>query len=74
MEFLTTSELPHPMPEQSNWCKPKLQRSQWLDLFDVEERVLAFRGIWGVMEYLSRPKPTPGDKEHEAGVDVKMTG
>ena len=54
MEYLASDTLPNPLPAHSDWCGPKLQRSEWFDLFDVEQRVLAFRGIWGVMEYLSR--------------------
>ncbi|KAK5710651.1 hypothetical protein LTR17_018755 [Elasticomyces elasticus] len=34
--------------------KPTLQRSQWFDLFDPQQRVEALRGIWGVMAYLTR--------------------
>ncbi|KAK5678812.1 hypothetical protein LTS10_008467 [Elasticomyces elasticus] len=34
--------------------KPTLQRSQWFDLFDQQQRVEAVRGIWGVMAYLTR--------------------
>lgn len=72
MDFLTSGILPNPLPQQSDWCKPKLQRSQWLDLFDMDDRVLAFRGIWGVMEYLGRPQE-PVEKEKGAGVDIKIT-
>ncbi|KAK4955335.1 hypothetical protein LTR10_007530 [Elasticomyces elasticus] len=34
--------------------KPTLQRSQWFDLFDRQQRVEALRGIWGVMAYFTR--------------------
>ncbi|KAK4889977.1 hypothetical protein LTR27_011307 [Elasticomyces elasticus] len=34
--------------------KPTLQRSQWFDLIDQQQRVEAARGIWGVMAYLTR--------------------
>ncbi|KAK5710964.1 hypothetical protein LTR15_012758 [Elasticomyces elasticus] len=34
--------------------KPTLQRSQWFDLFDPQQRVEALRGIWGVMAFLTR--------------------
>lgn len=72
MDFLASGTLPVPKPEQADWCKPKLQRSQWLDLFNVDDRVLAFRGIWGVMEYLGRPQKAI-KKEQEAAADTKMT-
>ncbi|KAK3627778.1 hypothetical protein LTR56_019011 [Elasticomyces elasticus] len=34
--------------------KPTLQRSQWFDLFDSQQRVQTLRGVWGVMAYLTR--------------------
>ncbi|KAK0859566.1 hypothetical protein LTR91_020857 [Friedmanniomyces endolithicus] len=45
-------------------AKPKLQRSQWFDLFDEQQRVEAFRGVWGVMAYLTR----------DSGVGVETCG
>lgn len=76
LDFLASGCLPDPLPQQKDWCKPKLARSEWLDLFDVKERVLAFRGIWGVMEYLSRPQEVAREVEMEqkAGADVSMNG
>ena len=54
VDYLTSATVPHPPPEDSEWSVPKLQRTQWFDLFDVEQRVEAFRGLWGVMAYLTR--------------------
>jgi len=56
MDYLVSGTLPVPTPGQSDWCRPRLERSEWLDLFDKEQRVLAFRGIWGIMDYLTRPQ------------------
>jgi hypothetical protein len=54
VDYLTSATVPHPLPEDAEWSVPKLQRTQWFDLFDVEQRVEAFRGLWGVMAYLTR--------------------
>ena len=79
LDFLGSGKLPRPLPEQNDWCRPILQRSHWHDLFDMEERVLAFRGIWGVMEYLNRPQPDlekdeEKEQQQESRADEKMTG
>ncbi|KAK0271090.1 hypothetical protein LTR91_000981 [Friedmanniomyces endolithicus] len=38
----------------SDPARPRMQRSQWFDLFDEQQRVEAFRGVWGVVAYLTR--------------------
>ncbi|KAF2773665.1 hypothetical protein EJ03DRAFT_285864 [Teratosphaeria nubilosa] len=62
VDSLATGAAPVPPPEDSQWCRPRLQRSQWFDLFDMDQRIDAFRGLWGIMAYLSRevgPKECP---------------
>jgi hypothetical protein len=54
MDYLTSATLPQSPPEDDQWCQPKLQRTEWFDLFDIKQRVEAFRGLWGVMAYLTR--------------------
>lgn len=54
VDHLTSGTLPQPFPKESEWSRPKLQRSAWFDLFDAEQRVEAFRGLWGAMAYLCR--------------------
>lgn len=54
VDYLMSGVIPDPAPDDVLWCKPKLQRSQWFDLFNMEQRVEAFRGLWGVMAYLTR--------------------
>ena len=54
VDALISGAMPDPIPEDAAWCKPKLQRSQWYDLFDLDQRVEAFRGLWGIMTYLTR--------------------
>ncbi|KAK5124356.1 hypothetical protein LTR85_001573 [Meristemomyces frigidus] len=63
VDCLVSGVLPEPTPIEADWCKPKLQRSQWFDLFDKEQRVEAFRGLWGVVAYLTR----------EAGATVRVS-
>lgn len=58
-EYIRTEEFPDPPPEDLNWCSPKLQRTQWYDLFDMEQRVEAYRALWGVMAYLTRDIVSP---------------
>ncbi|KAF2640051.1 hypothetical protein P280DRAFT_427742 [Massarina eburnea CBS 473.64] len=52
--YITDGTLPKDTPSDPNWCSPQLQRTRWFDLFDVEDRKEAMRGIWGLMSYLLR--------------------
>jgi hypothetical protein len=54
IKYLTDGTLPEDTPSDPDWCSPKLQRTRWFDLFDVEDRKEAMRGIWGIMGYLSK--------------------
>ncbi|KAL5116996.1 hypothetical protein ACEQ8H_005082 [Pleosporales sp. CAS-2024a] len=54
LDFLTNGVLPAQAPPESDWCSPKLQRTRWFDLFNLDDRTEAMRGIWGVMSYLMR--------------------
>ncbi|EME81131.1 uncharacterized protein MYCFIDRAFT_97007, partial [Pseudocercospora fijiensis CIRAD86] len=54
LEYTKTEEMPQPVPEDENWCRPRLQRTQWYDLLDIQQRVEAFRALWGIMSYLMR--------------------
>ncbi|EME42589.1 hypothetical protein DOTSEDRAFT_73433 [Dothistroma septosporum NZE10] len=66
LEYLETERPPSsPLPADKSWCSPRLERTQWYDLFDIQERVQAFRALWGVMAYLSRDN----DKQTEAGAE-----
>ncbi|KAK5129164.1 hypothetical protein LTR08_003784 [Meristemomyces frigidus] len=53
-DCLISGRLPEPLPLDPAWCIPKLQRTEWFDLFDCGQRVEAFRGVWGVMGFLTR--------------------
>jgi hypothetical protein len=53
-DYLTTGIQPTQTPSEDDWSIPKLERTDWLDLFDQEQRVGAFKCVWGVMEYVSR--------------------
>ena len=59
VEYTKTEEMPQPVPEDENWCRPRLQRTQWYDLLDIQERVEAFRALWGIMSYLMREVNEP---------------
>lgn len=54
LEFITEGRLPAEAPQESDWCSPKLQRTRWFDLFNVDDRTEAMRGVWGIMAYLMR--------------------
>lgn len=56
VDFITYGRLPETEPEDPDWCSPKLQRTKWYDLFSVEDRTEAMRGLWGVMSYLLRAR------------------
>lgn len=65
LQYLTEGTLPSGPPIDVDWCSPKLHRTRWFDLFDVNDRNEAMRGIWGIMNYLMRAQDTP---------DVVMNG
>lgn len=54
VHYLTTGDLPQDTPPDSSWCSPKLSRTKWFDLFSIEDRLEAMRGIWGIMSYQMR--------------------
>lgn len=54
IDYLTSGEMPEPRPQEEEWYRPKLQRSHWYDLFTMEQRVEAYRALWGLMNYLTR--------------------
>lgn len=54
IKYLTDGVMPHDVPLEADWCSPKLQRTRWFDLFNVDDRTEAMRGIWGIMSYLMR--------------------
>lgn len=54
VQYLQSETLPDPLPFDKDWSSPKLQRTQWYDLLDVDQRVNAFRALWGVAAYLMR--------------------
>ncbi|KAF2477803.1 uncharacterized protein BDR25DRAFT_250046 [Lindgomyces ingoldianus] len=54
ISYLTYGILPEQAPSDPNWSSPLLQRTRWYDLFNVQERMEAMRGIWGIMAYLMR--------------------
>lgn len=54
IDYITDGTLREPVPADPQWCQPVLQRSQWFDLFDIKQRVEAFRCLWGVMCYSAR--------------------
>jgi hypothetical protein len=67
LQYLTEGKLPENMPADMEWCSPKFQRTRWFDLFDVNDRTEAMRGIWGVFSYLMRA----GDEQQK---DSDMEG
>lgn len=65
IQYLQSETFPDPVPLDKDWCSPTLQRTQWFDLLDVDERVQAFRALWGVTAYLTRDI----DSSAEAGAE-----
>ncbi|KAF2200561.1 hypothetical protein GQ43DRAFT_441440 [Delitschia confertaspora ATCC 74209] len=55
MQYLAEGVLPHAQPDNS-WSSPTFHRTRWYDLFNVDDRTEAMRGIWGIMAYLMRPR------------------
>ncbi|KAF1931622.1 uncharacterized protein M421DRAFT_2271 [Didymella exigua CBS 183.55] len=56
LDYITHGTLPESRPSDPDWCSPKLERTRWFDLFNVDDRTEAMRGLWGVMSYLLRAK------------------
>ncbi|KAF2687834.1 hypothetical protein K458DRAFT_401271 [Lentithecium fluviatile CBS 122367] len=54
IQYLTEGTLPKDAPSDPSWCSPLLHRTRWFDLFDIEDRTEAMRGIWGITAYLMR--------------------
>jgi hypothetical protein len=54
LQHLTEGTLPEEAPSQADWFSPKLQRTRWFDLFNVDDRTEAMRGLWGIISYLMR--------------------
>ncbi|KAF2845431.1 hypothetical protein T440DRAFT_522669 [Plenodomus tracheiphilus IPT5] len=54
LQYITEGKLPNNLPADTDWCSPKLQRTRWFDLFSIEDRTEAMRGVWAVMSYLMR--------------------
>ncbi|RMZ69488.1 system b [Pyrenophora seminiperda CCB06] len=54
LEYITEGKLPKDPPSEPDWCSPKLSRTRWFDLFNVDDRAEAMRGLWGIMSYLMR--------------------
>nr|POE48063.1 hypothetical protein CFP56_01391 [Quercus suber] len=53
-DSLITGTLPSQALAERDWSCPRLQRTQWYDLFDPAQRAEAFRALWGVMAFLTR--------------------
>jgi hypothetical protein len=54
LQYLTDGIVPETIPSEVDWHTPKLQRTRWFDLFNINDRSEAMRGIWGIMSYLMR--------------------
>ncbi|KAF2025429.1 hypothetical protein EK21DRAFT_103961 [Setomelanomma holmii] len=54
LQYLTEGSVPDGAPKAPGWCSPKLRRTRWYDLFNVDDRTEAMRGIWGIMSYTMR--------------------
>ncbi|GIZ48980.1 hypothetical protein CKM354_001202200 [Cercospora kikuchii] len=53
LDYLETERVPDPSVDE-DWSRPLLQRTKWYDLLDVNDRVEAFRTLWGISSYLFR--------------------
>ncbi|KAL1310966.1 hypothetical protein AAFC00_001186 [Neodothiora populina] len=58
IDYITDGRMPESLPEDPEWCRPVMQRSEWFDLFNRTQRVEAFRCLWGALCYLNRQPPT----------------
>lgn len=72
LDYVTDGVMPDDLPQDPQWCQPVMSRSQWFNLFDISQRVEAFRCLWGVMCFLSREVPTQ-DQPREDKVEMRVT-
>ncbi|KAI2627540.1 hypothetical protein GGR54DRAFT_589396 [Hypoxylon sp. NC1633] len=65
---------PEQEEEGRDWGRLDVWRSQWFDLFVVEERLEAMRLLWGMMAWVMRKQDEDGDtgSAAKAGEDVPM--
>ena len=54
IDYLTDGQMVDSFPKDEAWSTPTLQRSPWFDLLDMDERLQALRGLWGIMTFLMR--------------------
>lgn len=59
IDYITTGVMPDPTPAEEDWCKPRLECTDWYDMLDTKRRVRAFKVIWNVMEYMHREEDAP---------------
>ncbi|CBY01865.1 hypothetical protein LEMA_P006520.1 [Plenodomus lingam JN3] len=72
LHYITEGKLPDNVPAGTDWCSPKFQRTRWFDLFSIEDRTEAMRGIWGLMSYMMRANTdAPGDSATPAGANTR---
>lgn len=64
MQYLLDGTLPSESPADPLWSTPVLQRTKWYDFFNIDDRVEAMRGVWGIIAYLMRTT--------QGGEDVDM--
>ncbi|PYH76922.1 hypothetical protein BO82DRAFT_358667 [Aspergillus uvarum CBS 121591] len=61
LEMIThgRSDFPPVSDGDQPWQVLQLRRTKWYDLFDAEDRLEVFKGIWGTFHYLLRQQPSP---------------
>ncbi|KAL3469071.1 hypothetical protein BJX99DRAFT_88682 [Aspergillus californicus] len=61
LDILTTgsSDYPPDSPPDHPWHVLKLRRTRWYDLFDKQDRVDIFKGIWTIFHCSMRPMHVP---------------
>lgn len=69
IQYLTDGILPESPPKDPHWSSPILHRTRWYNLFDIDERLEAMRGIWGILAYLMRSQD-----QAKGATDVAMQG
>lgn len=67
LDYILTGTPPSPFPTDPGWCSPRLERTEWFDLFNVERRIAAFRALWAVMAYMTREEASREGGAKDAG-------
>lgn len=58
LDFITFKTALPEETTRNGWHKPQIYRTKWYNLLDADDRVEAFRGLWGLISFQMRAAHT----------------